>query len=164
MNRRERRRLKKVGRRDDLSSGGATFDIRAAMQQALPLLQAGRSREALRRYRQVLKIYPDHADALNLSGIATFQLGNVERALELIRKALAVQPDHVDAHNNLGNLLKASNRLDEAEAAYRRAIEVIADLRLDGWGEPARSRARPGRRNRTRRRGRSQRRLGSSSR
>ncbi|MEE9359864.1 MAG: tetratricopeptide repeat protein, partial [Hyphomicrobium sp.] len=127
MNRRERRRLKKVGRRDDLGSGGAAFDIRAALQRALPLLQAGRSREALRLYRQVLKIYPDHADALNLGGIATFQLGNVERALKLIRKALAVQPDHVDAHNNLGNLLKASNRLDEAEAAYRRAIEIMPD-------------------------------------
>ena len=127
MNRRERRRLKKVGRRDDLGSGGATFDIRATLQRALPLLQAGRSREALRLYRRVLKIYPDHADALNLSGIATFQLGNVERALKLIRKALAVQPDHVDAHNNLGNLLKAADRLDEAEAAYRRAIEIMPD-------------------------------------
>ena len=134
MNRRERRQLKRARQRDGLGKGRATYDvvgettlIQATLQRALTLFQAGQPREALQLYRQVLRIRPDHPDALNLSGIATFQLGNVERALKLIRKALAVQPDHVDAHNNLGNLLKASHRLDEAEAAYRRAIEIMPD-------------------------------------
>ncbi|MEE8245628.1 MAG: TIGR02466 family protein, partial [Alphaproteobacteria bacterium] len=53
--------------------------------------------------------------------------GDAERALKLLRKAVAAQPDHVDAHNNLGNVLKASARLDEAEAAYRRALEIMPD-------------------------------------
>ncbi len=127
MNRRERRRLKKMWRRDDHGVGHANYDIRATLQQALTFLQAGQPLEALQLYRQILKIHPGHADALNLSGIATFQLGDAERALKLIRKALAVQSDHVDARNNLGNVLKALGRLDEAEAAYRRAIEIMPD-------------------------------------
>jgi len=134
MNRRERRRLKKMRQRDSLGTGRATYEvvgettlIGATLQQALTFLQAGQPREALQLYRQVLKIHPDHADALNLSGVATFKLGNVERALMLIRKAVAVQPDHVDAHNNLGNVLKASGRFHEAAAAYRRALEIMPD-------------------------------------
>ncbi len=134
MNRRERRRLKKMRERDGRSKGRATYDvvgetalIRATLQRALTFLQAGQPREAFQVYRQVLKIHPDHADALNLSGVAAFQLGDVERALKLIRKAISVQPDHVDAHNNLGNVLKALDRLDEADAAYRRALEIMPD-------------------------------------
>ncbi len=134
MNRRERRRLNKMRERGSRSKGLATYDvvgettlIRGTLQRALTFLQAGQPREALQLYRQALKTYPDHADALNLSGIAAFQLGDVERALKLIRRAITVQPDHVDAHNNLGNVLKASERFDEAEAAYRRALEIMPD-------------------------------------
>ena len=134
MNRSERRRLSRERRREGrgaggvgLDPGGETAGLGAVMQRALALLQGGQPREALRLYRHVLKLRPDHADALNLSGIATFQLGDAERALKLLRKAVAAQPDHVDAHNNLGNVLKACARLDEAEAAYRRALEIMPD-------------------------------------
>ena len=112
MNRGERRRLNKMRERGSRSRGRATYDvvgettlIRGTLQRALTFLQAGQPREALQLYRQALKTYPDHADALSLSGIAAFQLGDVERALKLIRRAISVQPDHVDAHNNLGNVL-----------------------------------------------------------
>jgi len=134
MNRRARHRLKKTRQRDGLGAGRATYQvageaalIHATLRQALTSLQAGQPREALQQYGQVLKIHPDHADALNLSGVATFQLGNVERAVMLLRKAVAVQPDHGDAHNNLGNVLKASGRFHEAETAYRRALEIMPD-------------------------------------
>ena len=124
MNRSERRRLNKAARRE--GAGDAVF-IGATLQQALGLLQSGEPRQALRLYRQVLAIRPDHADALNLSGIARFQLGEVERAIKLIRKAVVSDPGHVDAHNNLGNLLKAAGRLDAAEVAYRRCLEIRPD-------------------------------------
>ena len=58
MNRRERRRLKKMRKRDDRSKGRATYDvmgetalIRATLQRALTFLQAGQPREALQLYR-----------------------------------------------------------------------------------------------------------------
>jgi len=35
-----------------------------------------------------------------------------------------LQPKHADIHNNLGNILKEQGRPEEAEAAYRRAIEL----------------------------------------
>ena len=101
--------------------------MQAAMQQARAFMEAGQPRQARRLYRQVLDIQDDHADALNLSGIASFQLGDSARALKLIRRAVAARPDHVDAHNNLGNVLRAAGRLGEAETAYRRALAIMPD-------------------------------------
>ena len=37
---------------------------------------------------------------------------------------LAINPKDADAHLNLGNLLKARDNLDEAEAAYRDCLKV----------------------------------------
>jgi tetratricopeptide (TPR) repeat protein len=129
MNRSERRRARKLRRRD--GDGAAVAEaagfIDAAMHQALGHMEAGQPGEARRLYRQVLDIQDDHADALNLSGIASFQLGDSARALKLIRRAVAARPDHVDAHNNLGNVLRAADRLGEAEAAYRRALAIMPD-------------------------------------
>ncbi len=78
-------------------------------------------------YQHVLTAQPNHPDALNLSGVATFQLGDANRAVKLLQAAIALKPDYVDAHNNLGNVLKALGMLDEAEAAYRRALEIKPD-------------------------------------
>ena len=78
----------------------------------------------MRLYRQVLRVQPNHPEALNLGGVAAFQLGNARQGLRLLRSAVASQPDYVDAHNNLGNVLKALGHLGEAETAYRRALEI----------------------------------------
>lgn len=130
MNRRERRRAKKLRRRDGFAGAAAADQagfVQAAMHRALGSLESGQPREALRLYRQVLDLQDDNADALNLSGIASFQLGEIDRALSLLRKAVAARPNHVDAHNNLGNVLRAAGRLGEAEAAYRRALAIRPD-------------------------------------
>ncbi len=57
MNRRERRRLKKMRQRDSLGTGRATYEvvgettlIGATLQQALTFLQAGQERVARRSY------------------------------------------------------------------------------------------------------------------
>ena len=141
MNRKERRRLKKLAQTSGAASAhrashrgsGASIPIPASkpipevLRQAFSLHQAGRLQEALGLYRDVLAARPNHPDALNLGGIATFQLGDANQGLKLLRAAIAHKPDHVDAHNNLGNVLKASGKLEEAEAAYRRALDIKPD-------------------------------------
>ena len=131
MNRKERRRQQKQQQRgraagDAMLQGaaGEKLFLPEALQQAVTLLQAGYARDALRLYRDVLKVEPDHPEALNLGGVATFQLGNAKQGLKLLRAAIVARPDYVDAHNNLGNVLKALGNLGEAETAYRRAIEI----------------------------------------
>ena len=131
MNRKERRRLSKLNRRDRRAGrdaqGGAAGEaafVPAALQQALTFLQAGQPKEAWALYRQVLSVQPDHPEALNLGGVAAFQSGHAKQGLKLVRAAVAAQPRYVDAHNSLGNMLKASGQLDGAEAAYRAALEI----------------------------------------
>ena len=50
-------------------------------------------------------------------------LGNPAAAIECYRRALALRPG-IRAHNNLGSALRAGGRLEEAEAALARAIEL----------------------------------------
>ena len=56
------------------------------------------------------------------SQLATF--GEVERAIELTRRALATEPLRANWYNWLAMYLLGLNRLDEAERAIRRAIEL----------------------------------------
>ncbi len=131
MNRKERRRLQRLqqpgrgaGNAVLQGAAGDNLFLPEALQQAVTLLQAGQARDALRLYRDVLKIEPNQPEALNLGGVATFQLGNAKQGLKLLRAATAAHPDYVDAHNNLGNVLKALGKFGEAETAYRRALEI----------------------------------------
>ena len=154
MNRSERRRLDKQRRRDRAAGGAASPSDDAftgvALSEALEHLKAGRARDALAIYRRVLKFDGRNGQALNLAGVAYFQLGDQRRALKHLRQAVAGGSADVDAHNNLGNVLKAAGRLDEAETAYRRALEIRPDyadahynlgILLEAMGRPSEAEA-----------------------
>ena len=51
-------------------------------------------------------------------------LGEAARALELLRDFLCEEPDNVRALNDLGAVLMAKGEGEEAEAAFRRALEL----------------------------------------
>ncbi len=57
--------------------------------------------------------------------------GEYEKALEFYEKALEKEPEFVEAEYQRGMVLKAINRTNDAEAAYRRVIELKSD-----WPEP----------------------------
>ncbi|MFQ6023102.1 MAG: tetratricopeptide repeat protein [Acidiferrobacterales bacterium] len=132
MNRRERRRLRKLSRKSrgiDKRRAHATeseseVPLATTLQQAITFLHSGFPQEARHLCQQVLATQPDHPEALNLCGVTAFQLGDINEGLELIQAAIAVKHDYVEAHNNLGNVLRALGRSDEAEAVYRRAAEI----------------------------------------
>jgi len=91
------------------------------------LHQAGRLAEAEAAYRQVLDAEPKHADSLHLLGVAATQRGQHEQAVELIGRAIAENGAMAPYHSNLGTSLRSLGRLAEAEASYRRAIELKPD-------------------------------------
>lgn len=97
------------------------------VQVAIRKHQAGHIEEAVKLYRQVLALNPNHADALHFLGVAEHQQGRSESGLKSIERAIEIVPEHPDAHNNRGNILKQLGRIDEAERAYRRAIELRPD-------------------------------------
>lgn len=92
------------------------------------LEQAGRAREARESYRALLARWPENQ--LGLIG-----LGNVEYALKdlagaerAFRRASETQPPSAAAFNNLAHVLAALGRLEEAEAAARRAVALAGPL------------------------------------
>ncbi len=101
--------------------------INALLQSALSAHQAGRFTEAQNGYMQVLRQDENHEEALHLLGMVYLQRGNLPEAEKHIRKALALK-ESAFFLVNLGILLKRSERPSEAEAAYRRALELKPDF------------------------------------
>jgi TolB-like protein/Tfp pilus assembly protein PilF len=81
-------------------------------------------RGAEAEYRRAMELAPNDGEAKFLFGqqLATFD--EVESAIELTRQALATEPLRAGWYFWLSNYLGGLNRLDEAEQAVRRAIEL----------------------------------------
>ena len=70
--------------------------------------------EAQELYRRVLKMAPNHPQALHYSGVLAHQQGRNDEAVTLIEKSLELQPDQADCYNNLGIILQSSGKLERA--------------------------------------------------
>ena len=81
-------------------------------------------RGAEAEYRQALALAPNDAPAQFGLGQLLATLGDADQAIELTRQALATEPLRANVYNWLGNYYLGINRLDEAERAIRRAIEL----------------------------------------
>ncbi len=105
----------------------SSFDIAAAMQEAVGLHRAGRLREADKLYARVLKAAPSHFDALHLSGLCKAQNGQMGEAYRLIAAALKVNARAPEAWLNFANVLHALKRDGEALDALDRALALRPD-------------------------------------
>jgi tetratricopeptide (TPR) repeat protein/ADP-heptose:LPS heptosyltransferase len=90
--------------------------------------QRGAIREADHAFRMVLRIDPQHADALYMLGVIGVQVGQNAEALEHLRRAVALRPDAGFFHYHLGLAHRGLGQMEEAVACYRRAIELQPDL------------------------------------
>jgi TolB-like protein/Tfp pilus assembly protein PilF len=84
-------------------------------------------RGAETEYRRALALVPNDAEAKFSLGTLLATLGEVEPAIGLTRQALATDPLQVRWYYWLGRYLSGVQRLDEAERANRRAIELQPD-------------------------------------
>ena len=75
-------------------------------------------------YRRALALAPNDGQAKFYLGLQLAYFGQVERAIELTRQALATEPLRATWYSWLATYLSGLNRLDEAEQAIRRAIEL----------------------------------------
>lgn len=89
--------------------------------------QAAKLAEAEACYRRVLDAHPDHPDALHLLGLIAQQRRNLEQAVELINRAIN-QNSHPVYYSNLGVTLNQQGKLEEAIAAYHKAIRIKPDF------------------------------------
>ena len=102
--------------------------------RAVELHRAGRLDEAEAAYLQLLGKRPGHFDARHLIGVIASQRGQFDKAIDLIELALTLDERQPGAFVNLGNALMGAGRASEAEAAYRSAIALNANIPEAAFG------------------------------
>ena len=75
-------------------------------------------------YRRAFELAPGNGDAAASLARQLANFGPVDRAIELTRQALATDPLHSRWYGWLAGYLSVQNRLEEAEVAVRRAIDL----------------------------------------
>jgi len=75
-------------------------------------------------YRTALDLEPGSAEALRHAGGLAMTLGRWGDAIDLATKAIERDPLRPNSYNNLGLALQAVNRDTEAEAAFRKALDL----------------------------------------
>ena len=104
-----------------------TINLPDAVQEAMELHRQGLLTEAENFYTAILKVNPDHFDALHLLGVLKHQCGEANEALRLISLALQKHADVPEALSNLGLVLHTLHRYDEALASFDRALALKPD-------------------------------------
>jgi TolB-like protein/thioredoxin-like negative regulator of GroEL len=75
-------------------------------------------------YRRALEIAPNSAAALRAAGSLAVALGRFDQGLELCRRSSVQDPLSASAYTSLGGAYRFAGRLDEALAAYQKALEL----------------------------------------
>jgi Flp pilus assembly protein TadD len=101
----------------------------AILQVAFRHFNAGELGHAQTVCRELLAKYPDEPDLLHLLALVCKKSGDFPEAERLLRRCLEIAPRRVDVRANLGNLYAAAGEPDQAEAAYRLALQNDATFR-----------------------------------
>ena len=81
-------------------------------------------KEAQNFYNQVLKINPNHINALNNLGGLFKQLGETKTAKSFYNKTVKINPNFADGHNNLGIIYRELGDHQKALSCYKKTIEI----------------------------------------
>jgi len=106
---------------------GHNQEMRAVLDEAVALHQAGKAREAIPLYTQVINFSPGNFFVAFNLGIALNSIGELDGAIEYYRQALALEPDHPDVLYFLANAYLAEEAFEEAVGAYRAFLEQAPD-------------------------------------
>ncbi|TFG31705.1 tetratricopeptide repeat protein [Candidatus Thorarchaeota archaeon] len=88
--------------------------------------------EALGCFRKALEIDPTYEMALNNLGLVLAKLDRYDEGIEAYRHLTEIRTNHEDWYM-LGQMSLGANRYEEAETAYRKAIELRPDFAY-AWG------------------------------
>jgi tetratricopeptide (TPR) repeat protein len=96
--------------------------LQARLTTALSELRAGNTDKALTLYREILRSYPNSAEAHNWLGVALADKSKLLEAIAEFRKAVALDPKFARAWTNLGSTLAKSGNPEESVRAFRKAL------------------------------------------
>ena len=98
-------------------------DAKAQWKGGTMLLLAGQFQEARTRAEKALKLDPKYADAQVLLGNALAGLKDFDAAIREIEEAIKLDPSS-SAYSSLASLHQVKGSSEDAEAAFRRAVEL----------------------------------------
>jgi Tfp pilus assembly protein PilF len=104
----------------DPKSAPATFMLGIAHYRA------GHDKEALDALKKTVQIQPDNAMAFLYMGNIEGTTGRPQEAVNYYKKAISINSDMADAHYNLACTLVRMGQLEQARAAYDRAMHAGA--------------------------------------
>jgi protein O-GlcNAc transferase len=87
--------------------------------------QAGRLKAAQVVYEEILDYFPDHPDALHLSGLIAHQWGNSDDGIKRIGRALEHRPHKTVFRENLAKILFDAGNVQLGQGGYHEAIDCF---------------------------------------
>ena len=78
--------------------------------------------EAIRFYKKVLEIDPNHFETIFHLGSLFLQIKKLNLAKEMLEKAIKIKSNYADANNNLGNVLVELGEFKKAVNFYKKSI------------------------------------------
>ncbi|HSU67556.1 MAG TPA: tetratricopeptide repeat protein, partial [Tepidisphaeraceae bacterium] len=93
------------------------------------LARAGYLQEAMRYTAEAIELKPDPRLENNY-GVMLIQTGHADEAAAQFSRAISTDPGFADAYDGLGFAREAQGRYSEAEALYRKAIELNPDFKI----------------------------------
>ena len=91
---------------------------------AREIARKGMHQEAMRHYREALRIRPADADARNNLGLLLAVSGDLEASLAELRRAVEIHPGYARGYYNLGRVLTRRGDPEGAERHFRKALEL----------------------------------------
>jgi len=96
----------------------------AIMQQARQMRQWHRKDEALKLYRQAVKLRPTDSDAHAGLGWSLFELRHVDEAMGEEIQAIKLNPKNANAYHHLGAIYLSLNMWNEAADQFRMSLAL----------------------------------------
>jgi tetratricopeptide (TPR) repeat protein len=100
------------------------IELLRAYQLGVQNHEAGRLKAAVAAFQHVLKIKPEHSDALNNLGMVYQDLGDLSAAESALHQAILLRPIDPHYHYNLCLVLANQGKVLEAEIACNQAIQL----------------------------------------
>ncbi|HKY09980.1 MAG TPA: tetratricopeptide repeat protein [Candidatus Binatia bacterium] len=93
---------------------------------AREIARKGRYQEAIRHYREAIRIRPD-ADSHNNLGLLLALTGEVDASVAELRRAVAIDPRYAKGYFNLGRVLARRGDFDAGAENFRIALDLQPD-------------------------------------
>jgi protein O-GlcNAc transferase len=108
-----------------VTQNGGRMNVNAKLRIGTQHHQAGRLKAAQVVYEEILDYFPDHPDALHLSGLIAHQWGNSDDGIKRIGRALEHRPHKTVFRENLAKILFDAGNVQLGQGGYHEAIDCF---------------------------------------